>query len=477
MLFFDDRTQTPIITDMNLVRETVFDIIDGSFIEASLSERLSGWHILSLKNNLRTHYVFVNTHACAAVAPDGSPLPRILALAEFDGSAYGDALDRLVAVPGQGYFLTCLDGKLKRVDVVDGGGVPSLSMSDFGDADLNISDSGVTSSGDVLYWPATRDGHSTYSFSENDEGELDDDDDLNLIVGARIRSGKLSKAFTIGEVGHNMNRISSLSSAGNELSFVSSATIDGGAGQGEEWYTSVPWVRCATILGAAPTTYVLGKGDSLPFLVMIRNDGNCFISGVTLNVREVGGPSVATFKLVFPESNTLESEWNPRGEDGALENVEDDYALAPGMTSLYYAEEMVIPDTWEGTIDLEVVIVGVDPAAAGFLTSQAEDNSIEYLPNRVATASLNVRESQSTAAPADLFARADVTVNENKPDKRDGGGSPDDKRSRRSGERLPQTGDVASAAAEGALLAAGGAALLTGYSVRRTQVEREQEQE
>ena len=182
---------------------------------------------------------------------------------------------------------------------------------------------------------------------------------------------------------------------------------------------------------------------------MIRNDGNCFISGVTLNVREVGGPSVATFKLVFSESNTLESEWNPRGEDGALENVEDDYALAPGMTSLYYAEEMVIPDTWEGTIDLEVVIVGVDPAAAGFLTSQAEDNSIEYLPNRVATASLNVRESQSAAAPTDLFTRADVTVNENKPDKRDGGGSSDDKRSRRSGERLPQTGDVASAAAEG----------------------------
>ena len=50
------------------------------------------------------------------------------------------------------------------------------------------------------------------------------------------------------------------------------------------------------------------------------------------------------------------SEWNPPNEDGTLQNVEDDWALAPGTTSRYYAASVTIPEDWEGPKQLEVYV-------------------------------------------------------------------------------------------------------------------------
>ncbi len=488
VIFFDDNDHTPFITDMVRVIGTLnslYDVPLGSITEASITQRINGWHLLSLTTRSQTYVLFMQTLARERSMPDGSAVPRIknLMLAHIPGDS---PIDRLVHVPGQDYFLTCSNGKLKKLSLQVSDDSPALVMEDFGGEELNIGDFGVLSTGDVLYWPAFREGGHTYQFSGNDEAALDDDDDLNLIMGARIRSGKMCKPFVIGEVRHAIHRLRSLSDRGDRLSFISSTTLVSADGKGEQWYTAIPWVRCANLLGASPRSYQLAPGDQLPFMVMIRNDGNCYLSGVTLDVREAGKDSIGTINLVFSKDTLLESEWNPRTESGELANVEDDYALAPGMTSLYYAEHVLIPETWEGSKELEISVIGVRAVNSNGLLAQPEDSSIEYLPDQAAQASLSITSSEFTLGASDSYQQADVKVLGSKSqgdDKNNGSdrkSASDSKNasgpngSGRPGGTLPKMGDDALGSLAG-MLALGGASLVA-YGSRKAQAERERDE-
>ncbi len=540
MLFFDSETHMPIITDMEKVRSTLLGIMDGSVTEASLSDRINGWHILSLKNKNQTKHVFVETNACASGEIGGTSLPRILALRQYISQNEGHDLERLVAVPGHDAFFSCMDGKLKKVNIVNEGGDPTLSIAGFGDEDLDMTDFGIASSGDILYWSASRKGKSTYEFNEEDEAVLDDNEDLNFIMGARIRNGKMCKPFTIGEVSHSIERLRSLSVSRDSLSFISSVTVDAESGKGEQWYTALPWVRCIKILGADPSAYAFSKGDSLSFFVMLRNEGNCFISGVTLEIREKGGESIGEIELQFSADTLLESEWNPPDDEGRLQFVEDDFALAPGMTSLYRAESVTIPKTWEGAKALEVAIVGIHAASSGLLSAQAEEGSIEFLSDASADASLIVGGPMLGAGGLDQFSSSDIKSiqseededkdkGEDKREKKDPGKSDsdgeangsegcgyqealdneknDDKKSNVDGDKdlgegqdlskgdagspaqdkdrvmdssknqSPKTDDHALGSLPLTMLAMGGAAAMAAYSARRLQIERDAEAE
>ena len=145
----------------------------------------------------------------------------------------------------------------------------------------------------------------------------------------------------------------------------------------------MPWVRCANLLEAHPCTTMVAKGDHLPFYVALRNDGNCYLTGVKLTVVEAGGADIGTIRLDFGEDTMVASEWNPPNEDGTLQNVEDDWALAPGTTSRYYAASVTIPEDWEGPKQLEVYVTaayGSTVRAEGSLFAEASEPSIVDRP-------------------------------------------------------------------------------------------------
>ncbi|MBR1828851.1 MAG: hypothetical protein IJ781_04995, partial [Atopobiaceae bacterium] len=340
-----------------------------------------------------------------------------------------------------------------------------------------------TSSGDVLYWPASRDGGGYY-IDENGNAvqRSAEEGELNLIMAARVVGGKLSKAFALCEVGHTISLIRHFGSSEDHMSFISTCSVDHEAGKGEQWFTAVPWVRCARLLSAEPYDTMLAKGDSLPFFVTLRNDGNCYLSAVDIAVSEVGGASIGEMHLEFGEDTMVGSEWNPPNEDGTLQNVEDGWALAPGTTSRYLASFVTIPEEWEGEKQIEVYVTKTYASnlhALGVLTGQAEDNSVEFPTDdlrEVATVQLAVQlPLAAMVADEDRYndpSRADILVIGGP----DGGGRRDDGGSGSKGRRaLPKTDDPSrGSATAAALLAAGGVAgLATEAALRGDEEEAE----
>ena len=417
LLFFNDYDQSVYVSGMSYMLKLVRDEInDSSLTEVKLSEQAGGWQVLTLKGSKQTYYGLLNIDPVASVM-HGEAIPLVLNLTLARLGAYEDKVSRLVAVPAQNHFLTCVDGVLKKVDVVQDGDKATLSFTDVGGEPININDFGVTSSGDVLYWPASRDDGG-YVIDENGDAvqRSAEESELNLIMGARIRNGEVGRAMTLSEVSHPMHRIRSFERGGSYLSFISSTTIDSNAGKGEMWYTAVPWVRCAVLVEAEPYATVLAKGDHLAFNLMLRNEGNCFLSGVELSVAEVNHEPFDRMRLNFSKDNTLESEWNPRGDDGELQNVEYDWALAPGMSSRYYAEYVTIPDDWEGDKEIEIFISAVyavglgQLSTSGEMSAQAEDVSIEFIPDQRVRGFISARDSSRVSGYEGEYGPADITV-------------------------------------------------------------------
>ena len=472
LLFFNDRNHTPFITGMDLIRKAVTSINDPSITEITFHNRVNGWHYLMLKGSEQTYYVVVSTHACAAQAADYTFVPKVLSANVVDLGELASKIERLIPAPSGKYFLTCLDGKLKRVDVKPTGNIPRLEFTDIGTEDLNICDFGITS-GDVLYWPASRE-NGGYTFDGDGDATLREDDEgkLYLLMGARIRNNKLSRAFPLCEVSHPMHRIRSYGNTNTYMSFISSITVDATEGKGEQWYTAVPWVRCATLLDAAPNATLFAKGDRMSFYLTLRNDGNCYLSAVDLTVKEVGGAIVGTIRLDFLKSTTLESEWNPRGEDGELTNVEDDWMLAPGTTSRYYAADVTIPETWEGEHEVEIFVSAAYAGTLGEMVAQEEEESIEFIPDRHVPVLLAVSNKTTAANFIGEYDKADITVI--KPTLTADstaalGTSANTANSTSQRSTTPKTGDPLSAA----MLALGGAAGLAAYGVYRSREEQE----
>ncbi|MBQ9007023.1 MAG: hypothetical protein IJ092_11740 [Atopobiaceae bacterium] len=275
----------------------------------------------------------------------------------------------------------------------------------------------------------------------------------DIRIADNILSSSHTKLLTVG-------------SSEDHMSFISTCSVDHEAGKGEQWFTAVPWVRCARLLSAEPYDTMLAKGDSLPFFVTLRNDGNCYLSAVDIAVSEVGGASIGEMHLEFGEDTMVGSEWNPPNEDGTLQNVEDGWALAPGTTSRYLASFVTIPEEWEGEKQIEVYVTKTYASnlhALGVLTGQAEDNSVEFPTDdlrEVATVQLAVQlPLAAMVVDEDRYndlSRADILVIGGP----DGGGRRDDGGSGSKGRRaLPKTDDPSrGSATAAALLAAGGVA-------------------
>lgn len=217
----------------------------------------------------------------------------------------------------------------------------------------------------------------------------------------------------------------------------------------------------------------------MSFCLKLRNDGNCFLSGVDLAVAEVGREPFATMKLEFRADNVFESEWNPRGEDGKLQNVEEDGALAPGMTARYVAEYATVPSMWEGEKEIEVFVTAVHATGLGALSTQAEDDSIGYIPDRRIRSSLSMGGGNLVVDYAGSYSTADVTVV--------GGAAPNSSGGNKDGSKdksgpkgssgssgLPGTGDPLSLGALAAAVGAAGVAARRAYRSMKESGEAEE---
>ena len=295
----------------------------------------------------------------------------------------------------------------------DKSGTPILHFSQIGPENFNIDTFGINSSGTFIFWPQGREGNEGRIYDDSGNYKPVDEGDTHLyqLMGARIYGNHFSDPFVVAEVEHHMSDLVVVASRDrlSPLEVLSVEQVQSGTdGEGNPlylhheanvWYTAVPHVVCATVVDCyAPVPFV-SAGGTLAFNVTIRNDGNCFIKGCTLQLCLHGttvdenGKTVATAsaervegsvaRLEIGQETLLESHFNPRSsETGELENVEVDFTLAPGKRSMYEVR-IPIPKDWEAGDKFVSLVASVDKytdvAEGGSLSALAEgDEEIVY---------------------------------------------------------------------------------------------------
>ena len=280
---------------------------------------------------------------------------------------------RLVEWPGHaGTFLTSKAGKLQKLTIGNlGGGTPSLTYTDMGLANFNVNSFGLDSTGSVIFWPACSEDNAGYTYDASGKGTARKWTEVHQIMGSRLRNGTFSDPFVYGEVTHDMHVmqvIDYLSSS--TLTILSVDMKDALKGKADLWFTSIPLVKCANVIGCEAASSFAYPGEKALFYLTVRNDGNTYLSGFTAKLSEQGKTAIGPAKLEFSKATLCESGYNP-ADGGSLKNIEPDYALAPGKTSVYQVE-ITIPNDWKDEKKVSVSAAAAVAARAGGVKTQAD---------------------------------------------------------------------------------------------------------
>lgn len=388
----------------------------------------------------------------------------------------GNERMQLVAVPNNDYFLTAAvlsgeeESSLCKANWNTASDV-TLDLNKYGPSGFVISKFCVHPKGTFIYWPAVRDGKAPYEYDkEQGDQKPQQDEKTYTLMGCRLRNGKFSDPFVLAQVDHPMDTLEVLEDELGGMVMLNTHVVDASTGQGDVYYTVIEHAVCASIAQASAVMPIVAPEDPVSFYVAIRNDGNVYIKGASISVEGLGSQ-----KLEFNAKTTVESSWNPMGSNGKLEGVEDDYALAPGKTSLYKVDGYKVPKDWSGDYDLKVTIdadsvtpaddivgVSAEAADAPYIYNPKHEDMKETMGDGTKVlagqASLTVQDPQQLVE-SDL-ADAPVSVQ---------------KKTTPAAKKTPlsNTGD---ASAESSMLASAlglaGAALLA-YSKRRSDLESE----
>lgn len=388
-MFYYINTNTLYIPYIGDIRNNMGPILDYSVFEMTCTERMvNGWHILMLRGNTTSHYIAVQTSACY-YDQSGSSLPAITAINYLEPRT--DRL-RLVKWKGHEGFLASVGGnvdedngstmsgaKLQHVTISGysgSGNQLQLSFEDVGPDNFNVKSFDVDPTGQFIYYPATRRGTDGGPYT--DEGATKDEDvETHLIMACKLRGGKFSEPFVFAEVVHPIDSLSVFSESSSAMAFVSTHLTKAAEGKADLWLTSMPHVRSATVVQCSTVTPYAFPGEQAQFDVAVRNDGNVHLSGITANLCEKGAATSSKTTVTFNKDSLVESSWNPADENGVLQNVESDYSLAPGATSVYRIS-MTVPDGWSGTKTVAITASDAIAASSGGLTTQADDDYDEW---------------------------------------------------------------------------------------------------
>lgn len=293
----------------------------------------------------------------------------------------GNERMQLIAVPNDSYFLTSAtpsgskESQLMRAEWQVGDAV-SLGLSEFGPTGFAIAKFCVHPTGRFIFWPAVRDGNAPFEYDKDGNSSQGKENTYNLMA-CRLRNGKFSDPFVLAQLDHPMDTLTVLEDEISGMAMLGTHVVNAETGEGDVYFTVVEHAVCASIASADAVMPIVAPESEVSFYVAIRNDGNTYITGLSVSVQDSESEtSLGSQKLTFGKDTLVESSYNPRGDDGNLIYVEDDYALAPGKTSLYRVKGYKVPKDWAGDYMLDVTIdsgsvvpaddiVGVGAEAAG----------------------------------------------------------------------------------------------------------------
>ncbi len=301
--------------------------------------------------------------------------------------------------------------------VSKGNGKYELAFERIGPENFDLARFGLNSSGTFMFWQEGRSGNDEYLLKEDGEYEISGEDDpVYQIKACRIRlnenTGKyhFSDPFVAADVQHPMDTLEIVATYNKYAPFevLSTEYVDTGEKTSDQygeskpfyhasylWYTAVPNLQCATVTGAACILPAVSAGGPAKFDVEIRNDGNSFLDKCKLQmyvhdvemdskdnpildadgkyidkgVKAVGDP----FELAFTEETLLESPYNPKDDEGNFVDVEPDFALPPGKSSVYRVV-VNIPEEWEGVKWISFNAFDPEMAKGGGLSSMADED-------------------------------------------------------------------------------------------------------
>ena len=277
---------------------------------------------------------------------------------------------------------------------------PVLKCTPIGPEGFNIDNFGINNAGTFIFWPQTREPVEKRIYDDNDTYETINEGSLYQLMACRIHNGHFSEPFIAAELDHDLSSISIVASRDvlAPLEVLSIEPKDTGVIDDygnpiytacNVWYTAIPHLRVITAIGClAPVPYV-APGGKILFHVAVRNDGNSYLSSceVQMCVHEVTKDADGNItsekatkvdgclvRITFSESTLVESHYNPV-VDGAFQNVEPDFALAPGKCAIYKAF-MTVPKDWTGEKYVSFIAQEPKETKGGSLTALAEENVI-----------------------------------------------------------------------------------------------------
>lgn len=534
LLFVNVRSGNMVVPKRGELDEKIGSISNSSAFELALSPKIEGYYTLSIRGPKRTHFFVLDVNSSNAT------------LANVWIGGVLDASMHLVPWPQMNCFLTSypradyvetLAQNYEDPDALDRSqwvlqtarwntqtALPNLAELVFepiGPSGFNFSNFGINSNGTFIFWPQGKEGDDGRVFAEDGSFEQNEDVPVYQIMACRIRDGKFSDPFIAADVTHDMNSMEIVSTRSNvaPLEVLSNELLSPAGDDvyyaSNLWYTSIPNLRCATAIGCECPVPLVSPGGTQRFNVSVRNDGNVYLSGCTLQlcvhegdeVSEVAGSSAA---ITFDKDSLQPSLWNPTTKDDTLQNVEDDWSLPPGKTALYRVD-VAIPAKWQGEKLVSFVARDAVMAKDGGLNSLADDEeevvyqdfsiepgtykvtqqrtSLEQDPERTYMQAISVTESVATGtAYADAPVRVATTAQteatpavqevENAAPTSNANGTANVTTAAPSATATPTTSQLAktgdhTSSALSAGVALAGAALLA-YSKRRVQNEEDQ---
>lgn len=267
-----------------------------------------------------------------------------------------------------------------------------LEFAPFGPSGFDVVNFAVNPKGTFLFWPHSRDADADRVWDVEGKESVQERAAIYQIMACRMWGDHFSDPFILADLSNDTDALAVVDANQNAVAeMLRTVYQDTGERNDEDnpiyhaadlWYTAVPAVRCVTATACeAPSPFVT-PGDTIDFHVAVRNDGNTFLSGCTLelcalNEEATGYERVpgASAQVTFGEDTILESTYNRRDADGNLMGLEPDYALAPGKTSVY-AVTVKVPDDWASG-EKKVLFVANGGVLAAELTGQAEGDSVD----------------------------------------------------------------------------------------------------
>ncbi|MBP3894500.1 MAG: hypothetical protein J6D34_10745 [Atopobiaceae bacterium] len=480
------------------------DIEDLSVFEHVLYPKIGNEFTLMLRGSEQSYYYLMSLD---------------LAKVAFNSAKKCEAYDasvRLTYWPGNNAFLVSFpkdESQLKKAPrerdysswtlhkaTWGGGDKPKLQMTPIGPENFNISSFALNDAGTFMFWPEARESDIDRVFDASGNPNERERAASYHVMACRMWKGSFSDPFIVADLPHDTDVLAVLkTSRGATIEMLGTEFVKGAQSlynAANIWYTSVPSVRSATAVGCEAASAFVSPDANATFRVAIRNDGNAFIKGckLTLCVKRADSNDFdrvesASASVTFSKDTIQESNWNPM-VNGKLTNVEPDYALAPGKTSVH-AVTVKIPADWQG--EKKVLFVASEPVKADDgLTPQADGEQLVEVEFSIEPGDYQVIQSRMApeddyemrymdtlqvepASEEETYWQSPVTVIENNGTKNGGISGGGGGKGGKGSKRLPDTGDHGNGAL-GVGMAALGAAVLA-YERRRAENEGVDEQD